>query len=165
MLIPYEEIARKILVIRGKKVMLDRDLAKLYGVTTGNLNKAVKRNKERFPDDFMFQLTKQEFENLIFHFGRSSWGGVRKIPIVFTEHGILMLSSVLKSKRAAMVNIQIMRIFIRMREILFNYKNLKEKIENIEKKYDSQFKVIFEVITKLMAEEEKPKKKIGFYNK
>jgi flagellar capping protein FliD len=162
MLIRYEEIAKKILLVRGKKVMLDRDLAKLYGVTTGNLNKAVKRNKERFPNDFMFQLTKQEFENLIFHFGRSSWGGVRKIPIVFTEHGILMLSSVLKSKRAATVNIQIMRIFIRMRAILFNYKNLKEKIENVEKKYDSQFRVIFEAIKQLMAEEEKPKRNIGF---
>ncbi|MCF7870435.1 MAG: ORF6N domain-containing protein [Candidatus Omnitrophica bacterium] len=162
MLIPYEQIARKILLIRGHRVMLDKDLAELYGVTTGNLNKAVKRNIERFPKDFMFQLKKKEFENLIFHFGRSSWGGVRKTPKVFTEHGILMLSSVLKSKRAVKVNIQIMRIFIKMRKILSNYKNLEKKIKNIEKKYDSQFKVVFEVIRQLVSEEKKSKRHIGF---
>jgi len=164
MLISYEEIARKILVIRGKRVMLDRDLAELYGVSTGNLNKAVKRNIERFPNDFMFQLRKKEFECLMFHFGRSSWGGVRKTPKVFTEHGILMLSSVLRSKRAVKVNIQIMRIFIKMRKILSNYKVLLKKIENIEKKYDSHFQIVFEAIKQLMAEEEKPKGKIGFHN-
>ncbi|MFO8053246.1 MAG: ORF6N domain-containing protein [Candidatus Omnitrophota bacterium] len=162
MLISYEQIARKVLLIRGRKVMLDRDLSELYGVTTGNLNKAVNRNKERFPNDFMFQLTKKEFKNLIFHFGRSSWGGVRKTPKVFTEHGILMLSSVLRSKRAVRVNIQIMRIFIKMRKMFPNYKNLEKKINKIENKYDSQFKVVFEAIRQLALEEEKPKRKIGF---
>ncbi|MCF7879075.1 MAG: ORF6N domain-containing protein [Candidatus Omnitrophica bacterium] len=162
MLIPYEQIVRKILLIRGHRVMLDKDLAELYGVTTGNLNKAVKRNIGRFPKDFMFQLTKKEFENLTFHFGRSSWGGVRKTPKVFTEHGILMLSSVLKSKRAIKINIQIMRIFVKMRKILSNYKNLEKKINKIEKKYDSQFKIVFEAIRQLVLEEEKPKRNIGF---
>jgi hypothetical protein len=105
-IVPQEIIETKIFLIRGKKVMLDRDLAQLYGVTTSNLNKAVRRNIERFPEDFMFQLSKEEFENLIFHFGTSSWGGTRKLPFAFTENGVAMLSSVLNSKRAVQVNIQ-----------------------------------------------------------
>ncbi len=144
--------------------MLDSDLASLYGVTTGNLNKAVSRNIDRFPNDFMFRLSKEEFKNLIFHFGRSSWGGMRKPPRVFTERGILIISSVLRSKRAVQVNIQIMRTFIRMREILFNYKKLEHKIQEIESRYDSQFKLVFEAIRQLMVEEEEPKEKIGFGN-
>ena len=104
MIIPTEIIERKILLLRGQKVMLDKDLAQLYGVTTFNLNKAVKRNLDRFPQDFMFQLTKEEFQNLIFHFGISSWGGTRKLPFAFTEQGVAMLSSVLRSKRAVQVN-------------------------------------------------------------
>jgi hypothetical protein len=112
-LIPAERIERTILLIRGLKVILDRDLAKLYGVTTGNLNKAVTRNLDRFPDDFMLQLTADEFENLKFHFGTSSWGGTRKRPRAFTEQGVAMLSSVLRSKQAVAVDIKIMRAFVR----------------------------------------------------
>ncbi len=166
MLIPYEEIAKKILVIRGKRVMLDRDLASLYQVETKVLIQAVKRNKKRFPEDFMFQLKKEEFDNLRSHSVTSKKrGGRRYRPYVFTEQGVAMLSSVLNSKRAIMVNIVIMRTFVQLRKILASHQDLLKKIEKMEKKYDSQFKVIFEVITKLMAEEEKPKKKIGFYNK
>ncbi len=111
-LVPQEVIERKIFLIRGQKVMLDKDLAELYGVKTGNLNKAVDRNIDRFPADFMFRLTPIEFKNLIFHFGTSSWGGTRKLPRAFTEQGVAMLSSVLKSKRAIYVNIAIMRAFV-----------------------------------------------------
>ncbi len=108
-LISYRQIEQSILLIRGRKVILDKDLAEMYGVATFNLNKAIKRNIDRFPPDFMFQLTREEFENLIFHFGISRWGGTRKLPYAFTELGVSMLSSVLKSKRAVYVNIQIMR--------------------------------------------------------
>lgn len=147
--------------------MLDRDLANLYGVTTGNLNKAVIRNIDRFPEDFMFQLTRGEFDNLIFHFGRSSWGGTRKPPRVFTEHGILMLSSVLKSKRAAQVNIQIMRTFVKLRQILATHKELATKLAELEhkiEKHDAEIKAIFDAIRQLMAPSaEKPKRRIGFH--
>src|SRR5438132_10771365 len=124
--LPDESVINKIYLIRGKKVMLDSDLAELYGVLTGNLNKAVKRNIERFPEDFMFQLTKSELENLIFQIGTSSskWGGIRKLPFVFTEQGVAMLSSVLNSKQAVAVNIQIIRIFTRIREVLGTNKEI-----------------------------------------
>ena len=163
-LVLQERIEKKIFLIRGKKVMLDRDLALLYKVTTGNLNKAVSRNLDRFPDDFMFQLNKEEFKNLIFHFGTSSWGGTRKTPRVFTEHGILMLSSVLNSKRAVQVNIQIMRVFTKLRELLATHKDLQRKIEDMESKYDKQFKIVFETISQLLEPPppEKPKGRIGF---
>ncbi|MBI5644122.1 MAG: ORF6N domain-containing protein [Deltaproteobacteria bacterium] len=161
-LVPKEVIESKILLVRGRNVLLDRDLAALYGVTTGNFNKAVKRNIERFPDDFMFQLTREEFENLKFHFGISSWGGTRKLPLVFTENGVAMLSSVLNSERAVQVNIQIMRTFTRLREMLLTHKDLKQKIEDMEKKYDSQFKIVFEAIKQLLEPPVKPKKRIGF---
>ena len=121
-IVPAEIIQRKILIIRGRKVMLDRDLAELYEVETFNLNKAVKRNIERFPEDFMFQLNDEEFKNLIFHFGISSWGGTRKLPYAFTENGVAMLSSVLNSKRAIQVNISIMRTFTHLRELLLHTK-------------------------------------------
>ena len=157
-------IENKIFLIRGKKVMLDRDLALLYEVTTGNLNKAVSRNLDRFPDDFMFLLNKEEFKNLIFHSGTSSWGGTRKTPRVFTEHGILMLSSVLNSRRAVQVNIQIMRVFTKLRELLATHKDLQRKIEDMESKYDEQFKIVFEAIRQLLEPPipEKPKGRIGF---
>jgi phage regulator Rha-like protein len=161
-MIPQEVIEHKILFIRGKKAMLDRDLAQLYGVTTSNLNKAIRRNTERFPEDFMFQLSKKEFENLKFHFGISSWGGTRKLPFAFTENGVAMLSSVLNSERAIKVNIQIMRIFTKLREMLMTHKDLKEKIEAMEKRYDYQFKIVFEAIKQLLEPPEKTKKKIGF---
>lgn len=161
-IIPQEIIEGKILFIRGKKVMLDRDLAQLYGVTTGNLNKAVNRNIERFPEDFMSQLTDEEFKNLKFQFGISSWGGTRKLPRIFTENGVAMLSSVLNSQRAIHVNIQIMRTFTRLREMLMTHKDLKQKIEEMEKKYDYQFKIVFDAIKQLLEPPEKPKKRIGF---
>ncbi len=161
-IIPQEIIENKILFIRGKKVMLDKDLAILYGVTTGNLNKAVQRNIDRFPEDFMFQFTDEEFKNLIFQFGTSSWGGVRKLPYAFTENGVAMLSSVLNSKRAIDVNIQIMRTFTLLREMLLTHKDLQRKIEAMEKKYDQQFKIVFDAIKQLLEPEKKPRKRIGF---
>jgi len=161
-IIPQESIETKIIFIRGKKVMLDRDLAQLYGVTTSNLNKAVRRNIERFPEDFMFQLSKEEFENLKFHFGTSSWGGTRKLPYAFTENGVAMLSSVLNSDRAIKVNIQIMRTFTKLREMLMTHKDLKKKIEAMEEKYDYQFKIVFDAIKELLEPPIKTKKKIGF---
>lgn len=163
-LVPQERIASRIFVVRGKKVMLDRDLALLYQVTTGNLNKAVKRNVQRFPEDFMFQLTKEELRSLIFQNGTSSgWGGTRKLPYVFTEHGVLMLSSVLKSERAIQVNIQIVRTFAKLREMLATHSELRQKIEDMERRYDKQFKVVFDALRKLLTEEEKPKRQIGFH--
>ncbi|MBM4056315.1 MAG: ORF6N domain-containing protein [Planctomycetes bacterium] len=161
-IIPQESIESKIFSIRGKRVMLDRDLAGLYGVTTGNLNKAVSRNIERFPEDFMFQLTTEEFKNLIFHFGTSSWGGTRKLPRAFTEQGVAMLSSVLNSERAIQVNIQIMRAFIKLKEMLSTHKDLKLKIEEMEKRYDYQFKIVFDAIKQLLEPPTKSKGKIGF---
>ncbi len=159
---PREIIENKILLIRGKKVMLDRDLAVLYDVATGNLNKAVRRNLDRFPEDFMFQLTNQEVKNLIFQFGTSRWGGTRKLPFAFTENGVAMLSSILNSKRSIQVNIQIMRAFTRLREILGGHEDLRRKIEQMEKKYDGQFKVVFEAIRQIMAPPENKRRKIGF---
>ncbi len=160
--VPVEVIERKILFIRGQKVMLDKDLALLYDVETKMLNRAVKRNIERFPDDFMFQLTKEEFDNLKFHFGTSSWGGQRYLPYAFSENGVAMLSSVLNSKRAIQVNIQIMRTFTKIREMLATHKELRLKIEEMEKKYDAQFKVVFDAIKQLMEPPKKARKRIGF---
>ena len=158
-LMPQERIESKILLIRGKKVMLDRDLAKLYEVTTGNLNKAVKRNIMRFPEDFMFQLTKDEDAALRFQFGSLKRGQHPKyLPYVFTEQGVAMLSSVLNSERAIMVNIEIIRTFTKLRKILATHKELREKIEVMEARYDYQFKAVFELIEQLMAPPEKPKK-------
>jgi hypothetical protein len=152
-------------LIGGIKVILDKDLAALYGVTTGNLNKAVNRNRDRFPDDFMIQLNKEEFNSLKFHFGTSSWGGTRKPPRAFTEQGIAMLSSVLNSKRAIQVNIEIMRAFVKLREMISSHKDLTKKLNELEKKYDEQFQVVFEAIRQLIEVEEKPKRKIGFLAK
>lgn len=131
---PDEVIINKIYLIRGKKVMLDRDLAELYSVTTFNLNKAVKRNIKRFPADFMFQLDNQEVKNLIFQIGISSWGGTRKPPYVFTEQGVAMLSSVLNSAIAIEVNIRIIRIFTKLREMLLTHTDILLKLEQLENK-------------------------------
>ena len=161
-IIAQDVIEQKIFLIKGQKVMLDRDLAVLYGVETKILNKAVRRNIERFPRDFMFQLTKDEFDNLKFQFGTSSWGGTRKLPLVFTENGGAMLSSVLNSKRAIQVNIQIMRTFTKIRTMLASNAQLARKLKALEKKYDEQFAVVFEAIYKLMAPPEKEQRKIGF---
>ncbi|MCX6252014.1 MAG: ORF6N domain-containing protein [Bacteroidetes bacterium] len=147
--LPDERIISKIYRIRGHKVMLDSDLALLYGVTTSNLNKAVQRNSKRFPEDFMFQLTKQEFETLMFQFGTSSWGGRRKLSYVFTELGVAMLSSVLRSDRAVMVNIQIMRVFAKIRHLLESHQDILKTLEEIQKKdieQDQQILLIFEYL-------------------
>ncbi|MBM3247895.1 MAG: ORF6N domain-containing protein [Candidatus Omnitrophica bacterium] len=158
-----EIIAAKILFIRGKRVMLDRDLAKLYEVDTRQLSRQVKRNIDRFPEDFMFQLTKDEFRNLMCQNGTSSWGGTRKSPYAFTEQGVAMLSGVLHSKRAIRVNIQIMRAFIQLKLMLLTNADLKRKIEQMEKKYDKQFTIVFQAIKQLLEPPKaKPKPPIGF---
>ncbi|MBI4367948.1 MAG: ORF6N domain-containing protein [Candidatus Omnitrophica bacterium] len=162
-LIPQETIRNKILLLRGKKVMLDRDLAKLYGVETKHLTRQVRRNKSRFPADFLLTLITQEVANLKCQFGTSSWGGTRKPPFAFTEHGILMLSSILNSERAVQVNIQIMRTFTKLREMLTSHKELKRKIEEMEKKYDYRFKVVFKAIKELIESPRKFKRRIGFH--
>ncbi len=161
-LVPMEVIEQKILLIQGEKVILDKDLAALYGVTTSNLNKAVNRNIERFPKDFMVQLTAEELQNLKFHFGTSSWGGTRKPPRAFTEQGVAMLSSVLRSKQAIEVNIMIMRTFVKLRRMISTHKDLARKLADLEKKYDSQFKVVFDALRNLISEPEPKEKKIGF---
>jgi len=162
-LVPSERIERSILLIRGHKVILDADLAVLYGVETKQLIRAIKRNLPRFPDDFMFQLNEEEFENLRFHFGTSSqWGGRRYAPYAFTEQGVAMLSSVLHSRRAIQVNIEIMRAFVRLRRILASHADLARKLDSLEKKYDTQFRVVFDAIRELMKPPETKKRPIGF---
>jgi len=162
-IVPAERIERSILLIRGHKVILDADLAALYGVETKQLIRAVKRNLPRFPDDFMFQLNKEESENLRYHFGTSSqWGGRRYPPYAFTEQGVAMLSSVLKSRRAVQVNIEIMRTFVRLRRILASHAELARKLDSLEKKYDAQFKVVFDAIRQLMTPPEPKRRHIGF---
>ncbi len=164
--IPDERITDKIFLIRGRKVMVDRDLAQLYKVDTRTLNQAVRRNTERFPEDFMFQLTKEELEiwrSQIVISNREKMG-LRKSPLVFTEQGVAMLSSVLSSKRAIQINIQIIRNFVRLRQLLATNEQLVRKLQEIEKRYDSQFQQVFRIITKLMVAEAEPKRggKIGF---
>jgi len=164
-LLPMEVIERKILLIRGQKIMPDSDLAELYGVDTSNLNKAVKRNIDRFPEDFMFQLTKEEADFLRFQIGMSKAGGRggrRYLPYAFTEQGVAMLSSVLNSKRAVQVNIAIMRVFVKLREMIASNKELAKRLDELEKKYDMQFKVVFDAIRQLMALPEPKRKRIGF---
>lgn len=164
-LIPSEVVESKIYFIRGKKVMVDRDLAELYGVPTKSLNLAVKRNFERFPVDFMFQLNSQESEVLRFQFetSKKGSGGRRYLPYVFTQEGIAMLSGVLHSPRAIQVNIAIMRAFVKLREMIASHKDFAQKLEQLEKKYDAQFRVVFDAIRQLMKEEAKPKRGIGFH--
>lgn len=142
--------------------MLDKHLAELYGVETEQITRQVRRNIDRFPKDFLLQLTPEEFKNLIHPFSGSSWGGTRKPPFAFTEHGILMLSSVLNSQHAIQVNIQIMRTFMKLREILASHQELREKIEIMERKYDAQFKTVFEAIKALLNPPAKSKRTIGF---
>lgn len=162
-LVPMELIEKHIFLIRGQKVMMDFDLAQLYDVETGALNRAVKRNVERFPDDFMFQLSEEEFEALRCQFGISKRkGGHRYLPYAFTEQGIAMLSSVLKSRRAVLVNIEIMRAFVRLRQMLISHADLARKLAALEKKYDSQFKIVFDAIREMMTPPERKKRRIGF---
>ncbi|HZX36211.1 MAG TPA: ORF6N domain-containing protein [Thermodesulfobacteriota bacterium] len=160
-----EVIEKKILLIRGHKVMLDSDLAVLYGVTTKRLNEQVRRNLRRFPSDFMFQLTAEEIESLRSQFAtlKTGRGRHRKyLPYVFTEQGVAMLSSVLNSEKAIEVNILIMRAFVKLREMLATHKDLAKKMEEMEKKYDEQFKVVFEAIYELMKPPEPSRRRIGF---
>jgi hypothetical protein len=163
-IIRREEIIRDmIFIIRCHKVMIDSDLAGLYGVPTKQLKRAVRRNIGRFPDDFMFELTREEFENLRCQFGASSWGGERYLPYVFTEQGVAMLSSVLHSEKAIRVNIDIMRTFTRLRTMIASNKHLKRKVDEMEKKYDKQFRIVFTALKQLLDEPVKPKKPIGFH--
>jgi hypothetical protein len=166
-----ERVERLILMIRGHKVMLDADLADLYGVETKALNQAVKRNIERFPVDFMFQLSVEELEGLRSRSGRlslrsqivtSKRGGRRYLPYAFTEQGVAMLSSVLRSQRAVQVNIAIMRAFVRLREMLAAHRGLARKLAAMEKKYDAQLKVVFDAIQELMAPSHRSRRQIGF---
>lgn len=167
-LLPDEAIISKIYFIRGQKVMLDKDLAELYNVTTGNLNKAVKRNAKRFPgDDFMFQLTQDEFKNLIFQNGTSGsgWGGTRKMPYAFTEQGVAMLSGVLNSDIAIEVHVRIIRIFTKLREILLTHKDILLQLQKMEKKltaHDEDIQLIFEYLKQLLNPPQEPRPAIGF---
>jgi hypothetical protein len=162
-LVPVELIEHAILAIRGQKVLFDRDLAQLYQVSTKVLNQAVKRNCSRFPDDFMFQLTREEAAELVTNCDRfKSLKHSSGLPYAFTEQGVAMLSGVLKSERAVEVNIQIMRAFVRLRRLLASNADLARKLEALEQKYDSQFRVVFDAIRALMAEPEKPRRAIGF---
>lgn len=164
-LIPAERIERAILLIRGERVMLDSDLASLYDVATGNLNRAVQRNIERFPSDFMFQLTKEEAEALKCQSGISKLRGGRRRsrPYAFTEQGVAMLSSVLRSPRAVEVNVEIMRAFVRMRRWAVGFAELARRIDELEAKYDGQFSLVFEAIRQMMEAPAAPAREMGFH--
>lgn len=159
-----ETVAGRILIIRNAKVLLDSDLAELYGVETKRLLEAVKRNMDRFPEDFMFQLNQEEFDILRTQFATSKQkGGRRYLPYVFTEQGVAMLSSVLRSKRAVQVNIAIMRAFVKLRQLLNSHQELAEKLNAMEQKYDEQFRIVFDAIRELMSPPETKKKRpIGY---
>jgi len=161
---PVERIERSIYLIRGQKVMLDRDLAVLYGVETKRLKEQVRRNIERFPNDFMFVLSDEEFANWRSHFATSNSDrmGLRHAPMAFTEQGVAMLSSVVNSARAIAVNIAIMRTFVKLRQMLDSHARLAKKLAGLEAKYDEQFRVVFEVLNELMAAPEPKRKPIGF---
>ena len=164
-MVSEENILEKIYLIRGQKVMLDRDLAEMYGVEVRVLNQAVKRNSTRFPEDFMFQINRDEFQNLKSQIVISSWGGSRTLPYVFTEQGVAMLSSVLNSETAIQVNIQIIRLFTKMKQLILDNKDLWMKIEKIEQhlmKNDEEIKTIFAYLKKLLIQENKPRNPIGF---
>lgn len=163
-IVPVERIEKSIYMIRGQKVILDSDLATIYGIPTFRFNEAVKRNRDRFPDDFMFQLTREEIEILISQnaISKPGRGGRRTLPYVFTEHGAVMAANILKSPLAVQMSVIVVRAFIKMREMLVSHKDLERKLAALEKKHDKQFKVVFDAIRALMREEEKPKKKIGF---
>ena len=163
--VPDEVIASKIFVIRDLKVMLDSDLAELYQVETRRLNEQVKRNEKRFPDDFMFQLAEKEWGNLRSQNATSSWGGRRTLPYVFTEHGVLMLSSVLNSDRAIEVNIKIMRVYTKIKEMLLTHKDLLLKMEEMEKRVEGQddkIVQIFNYLKQFIKEQERPRKRVGY---
>ena len=167
-IITDESVMNKIYLIRGKKVMLDEDLAILYQVETKRLNEQVKRNANRFPPDFMFQLTESEFENLKSQFATSRWGGRRKLPMAFTEQGVSMLSGVLNSDIAIQVHIQIIRVFSKMRELLLTHKEILLHLGKIEKKltgHDEDIALVFEYLKKLLSPEQTKRRRIGFRRK
>lgn len=157
-----ENIAEKIYFIHGEKVILDFDLALLYNIEAKRLKAAVRRNTKRFPGDFMFELSKNEYENLRTQIASSSWGGQRYIPFAFTEQGVAMLSGILNSERAINVNIAIMRAFVQMRRMMETHRELTKKINELESKYDEQFSIVFEAIRQLIQKETEPRKPIGF---
>jgi hypothetical protein len=164
-LVPTESIISKIVLLRGEKVLLDRDLPERYGVETKQLKRAVRRHISRFPEGFIFHLSKEEFDNLRSQFGTSSWGGTRYKPMAFTEQGVAMLSSVLNSERAVEVNIAIMRAFVHLRKMISSHAELAQKLEELERRFgehDEQIQTIFEAIKQLMIPPEKPRKPIGF---
>ncbi len=160
--VPVERIEKAILVVRGQKVMLDADLASLFGVETRQLNQAFRRNSKRFPADFAFQLSVKEFQILRSQFATSSWGGRRHAPIAFTEHGAVMLASVLNSEIAIETSVKIVRTFIRLREMLATHKDLARRLDDLERKYDGQFASVFETIRKLMSSPQSPRE-MGFH--
>lgn len=162
-LVPYESIENRILVLRGQKIILDADLAVLYGVTTRRLNEQVKRNRARFPEDFMFQLSAEEKGKVVAicdHLSRLKFA--KSNPYAFTEHGALMAASVLNSPRAVEMSVFVVRAFVRLRQVLASHAALARQLATLEKKYDAQFKVIFDAIRALMAEPERKRKPIGF---
>ena len=164
-IVPSALISQKIFFVRGARVMLDADLARLYGVATKNLNKAVKRNANRFPSDFMFQLSDKDLNSLGFQSGTSKpgRGGRRYAPYAFTEQGVAMLSSVLRSARAVQVNVAIMRTFVRLREMLSTHEELRRKIDAMEKRYDARFQAVFDTIRQMLDTPVPAKKPIGFH--
>ena len=165
-IIPTEIIEKRIFLIRGQKVMLDFHIAELYQVETKALKRAVKRNRNRFPSDFLFELTQQEYTSLRYQFGTLKKGEHSKyLPFAFTEQGIAMLSGVLNSPRAVQVNITIMRSFVKLREVLATHKDLVLKLQELEKKYDEQFQIVFDAIRQILTPPEKPKRGIGFHVK
>ena len=163
--VPIDRIENIIRFIRGERVILDSDLAQLYGVTTTRLNQQVRRNMDRFPADFMFRLTKQEHESLMLQIATSKnrRGGTRKLPLVFTEHGALMAANVLNSSRAVQASVEVVRAFVQLRRMVVSNADLARRLDDLERKYDRQFKVIFEAIRHLMWPPPQPKRKeIGF---
>jgi len=164
-LLPVERIEQRIFLVRGQKVMLSPHLAELYEVPEKVLNQAVLRNRERFPDDFIFQLDSEELDSLRSQIvtSKAGRGGRRYLPYAFTEQGVAMLSSVLRSDRAVRVNVEIMRAFVRLRQLLASHADLARKLNALEKKYDTQFRVVFEAIRELMAPVRKPRREIGFH--
>jgi len=159
--IPAERIEKSIFLIRGQKVILDRDLAAIYGAPTFRFNEAVKRNRDRFPEDFMFQLTQEELETLISQnaMPKPGRGGRRTLPYAFTEHGAVMAANILKSPLAVQMSVTVVRAFIKMREMLIEQSDLAKKLSDLEKKYDEQFKVVFEAIRQLMTHPKGPERR------
>lgn len=162
-IVPIDRIEKIIYFIRGQKVILDEDLAELYGVETRRLNEQVRRNRARFPDDFVYPLSLEEFRILKSQFATSRWGGRRKPPNAFTEHGAIMAATVLNSPRAVHVSIQVVRTFIRLRELLASHKELARKLDALEKKYDQQFRAVFDAIRELMTPLEPTRRPMGFH--